>query len=312
MVVIGIYQLVHKDSGKRYIGQSVHTEIHRRDHFSALRRNIHPNVYLQSAWNKYGEKAFEYSVLEECTKEQLDEREIYWIAFYRSTEPEFGYNLRKGGTWFTEESRQSISTSLKGRKKPEGFGEKLSKARKGNFTKAQKEKLAQAASDWWKTATPEQIEARKKHQSEAGKGRIVSEEQKEQRRKNTTDWWANATEEERIARCKAIKENQHFTEERGKKIGDALRGRRLGPLPQETKDKISKSLTGRKVQVDTSPEAVARRSESQKKVMADTEARKKLSDAVRARYQDPKVREQHRRACIDAMERRKQRRSQNI
>ena len=75
---------------------------------------------------------------------------------------------------------------------------------------------------------------------------------------------------------------------------------------QETKDKISKSLTGRKVQVDTSPEAVARRSESQKKVMADPAAREKLREANRRQFQDPEKRERHRQACIAAMERRKQ------
>jgi len=34
-------------------------------------------------------------VIEECPKEKLDEREIYWIKFYDSYNN--GYNLTKGG-----------------------------------------------------------------------------------------------------------------------------------------------------------------------------------------------------------------------
>ncbi len=308
--MIGIYQLVHIKSGKRYIGQSVRVEGRKAEHFWTLRHNKHANTYLQAAWNKYGEEAFEFSVLEECAVEQLDEREIYWISFYKSTDPAFGYNLRDGGTWFTEESRRSISTSLKGRKKPEGFADKM-RARKGTFSEETKRRIAKGAADWWKTATPEQIEARKQNVSKANKGRKLTQAELEERSCHSKAWWDNATEEQRKERGAAILQGQkEMSEEaklaRCKKIGDANRGRKLGPLSQEVKQKISKSLTGRKIQVDMSPEATARRSENQKRVMADPEARRKLSETVRARYQDPEVKERHRQACIAAMQRRKQ------
>ena len=48
------------------------------------------------AIQKYGIDAFTYEILEECTLEQLDEREIYWIAFY-NTYKGFGYNCNEGG-----------------------------------------------------------------------------------------------------------------------------------------------------------------------------------------------------------------------
>ena len=35
-------------------------------------------------------------VLEKCDKNELNEREIYWIDFYRSQE--HGYNMTKGGS----------------------------------------------------------------------------------------------------------------------------------------------------------------------------------------------------------------------
>ena len=52
-------------------------------HRSLLRNNKHFNQYLQNAWNKYGEKNFEFVVIEDCTISDLDDKERYYIQFYR-------------------------------------------------------------------------------------------------------------------------------------------------------------------------------------------------------------------------------------
>ena len=36
-------------------------------------------------------------LLEECLASELNEREIYWIAFYNSTDNKCGYNMSLGG-----------------------------------------------------------------------------------------------------------------------------------------------------------------------------------------------------------------------
>lgn len=81
---------------KYYIGQS--TDIHRRwiNHKSAY-NNEDNNCYLYKAMRKYGFENFNFSVIEICSKELLNEREMYWINFYNSNDSNFGYNLTPGG-----------------------------------------------------------------------------------------------------------------------------------------------------------------------------------------------------------------------
>ena len=91
----GIYIIRNKDNGKMYIGQSKNLESRWAQHKTELRANRHPNRYLQGAWNKHGEDAFEFEILEYCSLDELDEKEQYYIKFYDSGKK--GYNLNKGG-----------------------------------------------------------------------------------------------------------------------------------------------------------------------------------------------------------------------
>ena len=77
--VSGIYQIKNLVNGKMYLGQSVDIRTRWWQHKSQLRLNKHINTYLQNSWNKYGEDNFEFSVIEFCEIDKLDEREIYWI-----------------------------------------------------------------------------------------------------------------------------------------------------------------------------------------------------------------------------------------
>jgi hypothetical protein len=52
---------------------------------------------LQRAWEKYGEDAFRFYVVELCAEESLGERERYYISAYHTLSHEHGYNLTTGG-----------------------------------------------------------------------------------------------------------------------------------------------------------------------------------------------------------------------
>lgn len=52
---------------------------------------------IHRAFQKYGFENFEYMILEKCSKEELSERERYWINFYNTTNKDYGYNLSEGG-----------------------------------------------------------------------------------------------------------------------------------------------------------------------------------------------------------------------
>ena len=89
----GIYLFENKINGKVYVGQSVN--IHKRiiNHF-----NSNPELYFHRALKKYGIENFNIYILEYLEqKEEMNTREIYYIDKYNSNNPDFGYNLTKGG-----------------------------------------------------------------------------------------------------------------------------------------------------------------------------------------------------------------------
>lgn len=93
----GIYVIKNLYDGKRYIGQSVNIGQRKSVHFKYLRENIHQNNHLQSSYNVYGENNFTFETMELCNKELLNEREIYYIELYNTTDKTQGYNKTYGG-----------------------------------------------------------------------------------------------------------------------------------------------------------------------------------------------------------------------
>lgn len=98
--MVGIYIITNLVNGKRYIGQSV--DIKKR--FYAHRCISHEtNVHLKRALAKYGKENFKYEILEECSIEELDEKEIYYI---KTLKPE--YNVSLGGQYGMKKYPESV------------------------------------------------------------------------------------------------------------------------------------------------------------------------------------------------------------
>ena len=117
----GIYSILNKVNGKIYVGQSTNIKKRLNHHRNALKRNAHHNQHLQSSWNKYGEKAFEFNVLEYCSNKNLNNNEIWWIRYFNSTDDNNGYNLESGGNSSYElanETKKKMSDFRKGMKVP--------------------------------------------------------------------------------------------------------------------------------------------------------------------------------------------------
>lgn len=115
----GIYEIKNTVTGKRYIGQTVDYEKRKASHINALKGNYHSNKYLQSSWNKYGESAFEFSLIAESDAEHLNELEVEYIRRFDTVVPN-GYNMTLGGEGtrgfkWSEESRSMVSKSRKGK-----------------------------------------------------------------------------------------------------------------------------------------------------------------------------------------------------
>lgn len=94
--MIGIYKIENKINCKVYIGQSIAIKKRWQQHkYEARTGESQAPLYL--ALRKYGIENFSFEVLEECPQELLDEKEAFWIAYYKSNDRDFGYNILSGG-----------------------------------------------------------------------------------------------------------------------------------------------------------------------------------------------------------------------
>lgn len=93
MVKIGVYMILNIMNMKVYIGSAVNMNRRKNEHFKQLRSNKHYNKYLQQSFNKYGEDKFKFIEIEETTRENMYEREAYYIVYKDSMNPEKGYNM---------------------------------------------------------------------------------------------------------------------------------------------------------------------------------------------------------------------------
>ena len=119
--ITGIYKIVNTVNGHKYVGSGMSIKGRWRTHLHYLRQNKHHSPYLQRAWNKYGEKSFEFIIIEECepTKEVLLDREQFWIDELHAY-GETGYNgtpkaANSLGYKHTAESREKMKETNKGR-----------------------------------------------------------------------------------------------------------------------------------------------------------------------------------------------------
>ena len=138
----GIYKIENIDTGTVYIGQSDDIDRRLKAHKASLKSGTHHNTYLQNSYNKHGERAFEYSIIEECDVADLDEREMFWIAEYDSFYS--GYNMTTGGGGTrgyiaSEETRRKLSEHH-----PDWHGEK-----NPMYGKNIKDYMTQEAYDAW-------------------------------------------------------------------------------------------------------------------------------------------------------------------
>lgn len=85
-----IYKTTNKINGKIYVGQ--HKTKNINDGY------IGSGLILNNARQKYGEENFKREILEFCTRDNLNEREIYWIEKLCARNPHIGYNIKKGGS----------------------------------------------------------------------------------------------------------------------------------------------------------------------------------------------------------------------
>lgn len=112
MILSGIYSIECSINNGVYIGQTSSSNgFVRRWNVERcnLRSNKRENEHLLRAWKKYGENNFEFKIVEECEDSILNQREIFWISYYRYIGKNV-YNFMDGGNKYCH---HSIETKLK-------------------------------------------------------------------------------------------------------------------------------------------------------------------------------------------------------
>lgn len=129
-----IYAIVNVINDKQYVGQTFNKLKRFGEHKKTLRAHTHCNRLLQRAFNKYGEEAFIFVMLEEVKDlEKLTEKEQCWID---TLKPE--YNLAPvAGSMLnykhTDEARQNMSKAHIGKiQHSEEYLKELAYKMKGN------------------------------------------------------------------------------------------------------------------------------------------------------------------------------------
>lgn len=113
-MTIGIYMITNKINNKKYIGQSVRIEIRWREHKNSYLKND-TNSHLYNAMKKYGIENFDFNILEECEKKELNKKEKYWIDYYQTMDRSKGYNATSGGdsNYFVREETKIKQSNTK-------------------------------------------------------------------------------------------------------------------------------------------------------------------------------------------------------
>lgn len=92
--VCGIYKITDLTTGLAYIGQSVDIRERFRQHIKSSLAYSGATNRLYQTMQKSGQSNFTFEVLEQVPRDKLNEREVYWIDFYKTKE--YGLNSTKG------------------------------------------------------------------------------------------------------------------------------------------------------------------------------------------------------------------------
>lgn len=274
----GIYLIVCSVSLHRYIGSAVNLNKRCAHHIAMLRANKHCNDHLQRAFNCYGEEAFSFEVLELVPDKQ--DLIVYEQHHIDTSRPEYnlcpiagnslGYRHRdedkkimsakakaRERSPHSSETKEKMSRSNRGQKRPPEVGLKITKALKGKSFRPETRARMSIAH----TGRKHSPETRAKI-AEGNRRRVVTDAEKERLR--TMNIGRKLTEEhkakisaggkghkappisdEHKERLREINTGKKHTEEARAKMSASHIGKKRGPMSPETKAKISETKRAR-------------------------------------------------------------------
>lgn len=113
MKKIGIYKIT-SPSGKIYIGQSIDIE-NRQKMYRLMHCKYQTKIY--NSIKKYGWENHFFEIIHECSQEELNELEKYYINLFNTFNNDIGLNLRSGGYRgaLNDDAKKRIGEAQKGK-----------------------------------------------------------------------------------------------------------------------------------------------------------------------------------------------------
>jgi group I intron endonuclease len=275
MAESGIYEIVNRVNGKRYVGSAVNLAHRWRQHRCELAKGRH-NPILQNAWNKYGGEAFEFRVIEHVSEPtKLIEREQHFIDCLL---PQYNCAKVAGSKLGVKPGKETLAKIAKASKRmweSEGYRQKMSDAHKGRKpTDEQRAKISAA------------LKGRKQseeHRVKTAERNVTRNRSDEHRALMSTFWKGRAKTPHQIAKMAETKRGSKLSEDHKSKVSSSLKraydsGDRVQIISPETRAKISATLKGRTLSIEhvekmrgrkQSAATIKKRSEALKRAWAE-------------------------------------------
>lgn len=208
-LVFSVYLITHVASGRVYVGKGRSAKKRWNDHRQAALKNSKKRLHV--ALREFGEQAFHMHVVGEWASEHVAfEVERWYTRFYRSTDPERGFNMVDGGGGAAGWTRS-----------PEHTAKLIAAARRRKgvkLTEDQKQRRNAARAGYVASAETRQ------RISEAGKGRKLSPEH---RAKLVAACKGKPRSDEDRQKIREKHLGKKLSEEHRKKLSDAHLGKKL-------------------------------------------------------------------------------------
>lgn len=141
-----VYQITNMLTGDFYIGSAQSFARREWQHRYALKRNEHKNPHMQASWNKYGEEAFVFEVLEEVPDgEDILSVENKYLHAHVGQHNCFNVNrdafAPRLGQVMSEETKAKLSQNRKGKHSGENhyrYGQEVSAEVRAKISETQK------------------------------------------------------------------------------------------------------------------------------------------------------------------------------
>lgn len=168
-------------------------------------------IAIKEAIDKYGKENFTCIPIDWAySKEELDEKEVWWISYFRTLSPYEGYNIANGGyacSWsdgnypmsgkhHSEETKKKMSEQRRGENHPR-YGKHLSEEHKNKLREAQlgRHHTEETRKKMSESKKGEKNNMYKKHHTEEARRKISEAKRKNKSSKETKNPRAKITEE---------------------------------------------------------------------------------------------------------------------